>query len=189
MSSLLLIIDFINEIVNPKSKAGVCANYVKRYNVIKKTNQAIQYACDKNIPIVFVKVGFSDDYKECPRNSPMFGKLPELGLLKLSSWGCEFHPDLAVTENDQVIVKHRVSAYYNTKLPDILKEKNIDTVVISGVSTNMTVELTSKELHDRDYNVIVLEDACGAADETIHQASIQTLQRLTKVMLVEEWMH
>jgi ureidoacrylate peracid hydrolase len=184
--SLLLVIDFINEIVNPKAKTGVCAAHVAEKKVIDKANQAIAWARGKKMPIAHVKVGFSDDYIECPKKSPVFSKAAENGVLKLGEWGTEFHDDMDVRPEDKVIIKHRISAFYNTDLETVLRANGVETLYICGVSTNMAVELTSREAHDRDYQVVVIGDACGSSDEEMHQMALKVLTRIAKIVLVSE---
>lgn len=46
----------------------------------------------------------------------------------------------------------------------------------------MTVQLTAREDHDRDYEIILVEDACGANHETIHKTTIKTLARIANII-------
>ncbi len=184
--SLLLVIDFINEIVNSKSKAGSCAKHVLEKNVMEKANKAIAWARKNTIPVAHVKVGFSANYIECPKHSPIFSKAPENNLFKLNEWGCEFHEDMDVRAEDKIIIKHRVSAFYNTDLETVLRAHDINTIYLSGVATNMAVELTAREAHDRDYQVVVIGDACGSWNEEMHQTALSILSKLAKVISVDE---
>ena len=184
---LLLVIDFINDIVDPLCDSASLSMFVQEREVMLRANQAIAYARQEGVPVVHVKVGFSDDYSECPLTSPVFGGAQQSGRFKLSSLGCEFHADMDVDDQDKVIVKHRISAFYGTDLDVLLRAKRIDELVICGVSTNMTVELTAREAHDRDYRVTVLEDACGAATLEIHQAALKTIARIGRVVSVGDF--
>src|SRR5690348_8756188 len=112
MKYCLLVIDFINEIVHEKGKSPSCANYVKEHNVIQKANQAIQMARDHGMLVLFVKVGFSPEYYELPRSSPMFGKALEKNAFKLGEWGTEFHELLDYKKSDATLIKPRVSVFY-----------------------------------------------------------------------------
>ena len=181
MASLLLVIDFINDIVHPEGKISTTAHYVQENNVIENANTAIKHARLQHIQTAFVKVGFSKDYAECPKNSPIFSAAPRYSALQLGTWGTEFHEKLDVNENDFVIIKHRISALYNTDLETLLRANHVDTVYIAGVSTNMAITLTARELHDRDYNVIILEDACGAADKKTHDRTLKDLERIATI--------
>ncbi|MCD6046385.1 MAG: yecD [Gammaproteobacteria bacterium] len=187
MNTLLLCIDFINDIVHPEGKIAASAQYITEHQVIEHANEAIAAARKKHIPIVQVKVGFSKDYRECPKHSSLFGKALELGALQLNSWGCEFHERLNVEPEDTIIIKHRVSALYATPLEAILRANNITQIVLCGVSTNMAIETAVRELHDRDYEVIILTDACGAASSEIHQASLASLSRIARILPVQAW--
>lgn len=178
MKTILLVIDFINDIVHPDGKRSAVAAYVAENQVIKHANETIAIAREKGIPIVHVKVGFSPSYIECPLHSPLFGKSKQDKALQLGEWGTEFHTEMDVQANDTIIVKHRVSSLYATPLEAILRANQIDTIIVCGVSTNMAVDTTTRELHDRDYKVIVVKDACGASNVEAHEASLATLKRI-----------
>ena len=186
MQSLVLIIDFINDIVHPEGKIAASANYIAHNNVIAKVNNVLTFARKEKHLIAHVKVGFSANYIECPEQSPIFGKAKEFKALQLGTWGTEFHHDIVSGSNDIVIVKHRVSALYATPLETILRSQKINTVIISGVSTNMAVETTARELHDRDYRIVIVKDACAAATTEIHEASLKSLERIATVCTSNE---
>ena len=187
MKDILINIDFINEIVDLKGKsAGAAAAYVKEYNVIHKANTAIQHFRKNNLPIVQVKVGFSKDYRECPKNSPLFINAIKNKALQLGTWATDFHPELDVKENDFIVVKHRVSALYGTNLEPFLRANGCERVFLTGVSTDMAIQTLTRELHDRDYKVFVIEDACGAADIDVHTNSINTISRISTICKAEK---
>lgn len=181
MKTLLLVIDFINDIVHPDGKRSATSIYVADNHVMQHANEVIAIARKKEIPIVHVKVGFSSNYIECPSNSPLFATSKADKALQLGEWGTEFHQMMNVSAEDTIIVKHRVSALYATPLEAILKANQIDTVIVTGVSTNMAVDTVTRELHDRDYNVIVVKNACGAATLEAHEATVATLRRIANV--------
>ena len=185
--ALLLVVDFINDIVNPKFKTASCASYVKDHDVMARANEAIAFARKNNILIAHVKVGFSDDYCECPKHSPIFGKAQEFDAFKLSGTGCDFHKDMDVRAEDKIIIKHRISTFYNTDLEVLMRAQQINHLVICGVSTSMAVELSAREAHDRDYHVTVLEDACGAQSAELHDNALTTIKFIGEVISVREF--
>lgn len=181
MKTALLVIDFINDIVHPDGKISGSAAYIKEHQVIENVNRAIHFARKNNIPIVFVKVGFNLNYLECPENSPIFSHAKKQQALKLNTWGTEFHEALDKQLHDLVIIKHRVSVFYSTSLEAYLRANQIQTLLIAGVSTDMAVQTTARDAHDRDYKVIIVADACGAASKEAHENALKLLQRLTVV--------
>ncbi|MGP1614890.1 MAG: isochorismatase family protein, partial [Pollutimonas bauzanensis] len=61
-----------------------------------------------------------------------------------------------------------------------LSALGVERIYCSGVSTQAVVQATVREAHDRDYEVIVLEDACAAHSAEEHANSIQSLARFCK---------
>ena len=176
--SALLVLDFINDIVHVDGKFTATANFVKEHQVIDHANQVIAYARQNEIPIVFVKVGFNTGYPECPTHSPVFGRAKEFNALQLNTWGTEFHEKMDIKPQDLVITKHRVSAFYATPLEAFLRANQIHTLIITGVSTDMAVQTTAREAHDRDYKVVIVADACGAGSLESHQSTLKGLERI-----------
>lgn len=178
----LLVLDFINDIVHPNGKIAGSAAFIKEHAVIENANKVISFARFNNIPVIFVKVGFSANYLECPERSPIFGGAKQKNALKLNEWGTEFHELLDVQPNDMIITKHRVSAFYATDLEAVLRPNHIDTLLITGVSTDMAVQTTAREAHDRDYKVIIVADACASGSAEIHESALKLLQRVATII-------
>jgi nicotinamidase-related amidase len=77
--------------------------------------------------------------------------------------------DLDPQPEDYYIVKYRWSAFYQTYLDLALRSRGIDTVIISGGSTDVGVTSTLYSARDMDYNTIVVSDACGTShDQRAH---------------------
>ena len=183
MKSLYLVLDMENDLVHadgPSGKSPMGAQVVSR-KLLPLTAAAITKARAAGVMIGFVRVGFSPDYKECPQNSPIFSPARQNGLFKLGTWGSEIHPDLPVAPADMQVVKHRVSPFYSTNLEVQLRANGIGRIYCSGVSTQAVVQATVRDGHDRDYEMIVLEDCCAAHSEAEHANSIGSLGRFCKV--------
>jgi len=183
MKSLYLVLDMENDLVHadgPSGKSPMGALVVSR-RILSLTAQAIAKARAAGLMIGFVRVGFSADYKECPPHSPVFSPARQNGLFKLGTWGTEIHPDLPVGPEDMQVVKHRVSPFYSTSLEAQLRAKGIERIYCSGVSTQAVVQAAVRDGHDRDYEMIVLEDCCAAHSDTEHANSIGSLGRFCKV--------
>ncbi|MBY0378660.1 MAG: cysteine hydrolase [Gammaproteobacteria bacterium] len=184
--SALIVIDFINDIVHANSQMGTIVDFVAQYKVIDRANDAMNFARAHHIPVVLVKVGFSSGYPECPEHSPVFANAKKFEKLQLNTWGTEFHEALQYQESDLVIVKHRVSPLYATGLETFLRANQIDTLFIAGVATDMAVQTLAREAHDRDYQVNIIADACGAHTLEIHQFTLKCLERLATIVNVSD---
>lgn len=181
--SVYLVLDMQNELVHEDGPAakGPMGALLKERRVIENTQLAIQRAREAGVLIGFVRVGFSEDYRECPKNSPLFGGAPKAGMFKLGTWGTEIHPALDQRPEDLQIVKHRVSPFYSSTLMAQLSAAGIRRIYCSGVSTQAVVQACVRDAHDRDFEVVVLEDACCAHSEQEHQNSIQSITRFCTV--------
>jgi nicotinamidase-related amidase len=183
LKTALIVLDLINDIVDINGKVGgtTIAIQASSRGILEKANAAMETARRKGWPVVLVKVGFSSRYHEQPKHSPFFGKAHEFRALELEQWGTEFHPELRVAPSDFVVTKSRVNAFYNTSLESLLRAQGIERVALLGVSTTWAVEAAARDAHDRDYRVVVVEDACAAHHEEQHQASIRHLAAIADV--------
>lgn len=181
-NALYLVLDMQNDLVHddgPNGK-GPLGEQVRERTLISKTADAIKRAREAGILVGFVRVGFSAGYPECPPNSQVFSAAPQHGLFKLGGWGTEIHPDLEQREGDIQVVKHRVSPFYSTTLEAQLRARNVTRIYCSGVSTQAVVQATVRDAHDRDLEVILLEDLCAAHSIEEHRNSVQSIARFCK---------
>ena len=188
MKSIYLILDMQNDLVhadgpNGKSPLG---EQVRARRVVENTAAALKKARDAGIAVGFVRVGFSEGYPECPKNSPVFGGAPKVGLFQLGKWGTEIHPALEQRSGDVQVVKHRVSPFYSTTLAAQLSAQGIGRIYCSGVSTQAVVQAAVRDGHDRDFEMWVLEDACCAHSGEEHRNSMGSIARFCRVTTTAE---
>ncbi len=184
MKSVYLVLDMQNDLVatdGPNGK-GPLGEEVRRRGIIGKTAAAIAKARAAKIAVGFVRVGFSEGYPECPSGSPVFSGAPKAGLFKLGGWGTEIHADLSQQTGDIQVVKHRVSPFYSTTLMAQLRAQRIERIYCSGVSTQAVVQATVRDGHDRDFEMVVLEDCCAAHSAQEHENSIGSIGRFCRIV-------
>jgi nicotinamidase-related amidase len=80
--------------------------------------------------------------------------------------------------NERVVNKITPSAFNSTPLELILHTYGCDTLLFTGVSTNMCVEGTLRDAADRGFGCVLVEDACGADAPEYHDATCVVTQRL-----------
>lgn len=179
MPSIYLILDMENDLVHeegPNAK-GPYGQQVQVRQILPRTAEALKKARKAGIRVGYVRVVFSPDYRECPPNSPIFSGARKNKLFQLGTWGTEIHPAIAPESADIQIIKHRVSPFYATTLEAVLRANSITRIYCSGISTNAVVQATVREGHDRDYEMVVLEDCCCALSEEEHVNAINGLKR------------
>jgi len=180
--SILLVMDMINDLVGEDgpNKTTYVPLMAER-KVLENTRDAIAAARKAGVLVGYVRVGFSPDYRECPPASPVFTGARNNGLFKLGEKGTEVHPMLKPEPGDFDIVKHRVSPFYGTSLEPILSARGIERIYLSGVSTNGVVHTGAREGHDRDFEMILLEDCCAGSTRDEHTNALTCVARFAAI--------
>jgi nicotinamidase-related amidase len=100
----------------------------------------------------------------------------------------EVHPAVAPTDNEAVIMKRRISAFFATELDMILRCFQAQTIVIAGLITSGAVLSTVRQAMDLDYRVTVIEDLCMDRDEEVHRVLIdKVFARKTEIVSAVNW--
>ena len=86
-------------------------------------------------------------------------------------------PALAVDAGDVIVDKPRYGGFHETDLEMILRSRGVDTVMITGIATNICCETTAREAAQRDFRVIFLSD--GTATMEMNGVPADDLKRAT----------
>src|ERR1044071_211368 len=94
--------------------------------------------------------------------------------------------DLEPSADDYYVVKYRWSAFFQAYLA--LRPRGIDTIIVSGGSTDVGVTSTLYSARDLDYNAIVVSDACGTShDQRAHDMLMELVfPRMSRVRTTEQ---
>ena len=88
------------------------------------------------------------------------------------SQGQEILPELAPREGELVVKKYRSSAFWATNLNMLLRANGIESLVVSGCTTEGCVESTARDALFNDYYVVIVEDCVASDDPAQHDASM-----------------
>ncbi|MBN8744585.1 MAG: cysteine hydrolase [Thiomonas arsenitoxydans] len=185
--SALLVLDLINEVVHPDGWYGRdgYAEQVRSRQVLHHAAQALGRARAHGLPVIHVVVGFSESYAECPTGSSVLSVARQDRRLQLGTWATQPPPELAPRSTEPVVVKQRVSPFYQTNLELLLRAQRIEKLILIGVSTEFVVLATAMDAHDRDYHVSVIEEATAALDPVRHDAAVKVLRSTADVTTLD----
>lgn len=173
----LLVVDVQNDFVSPKGSAAQRGDDVSAAQaMVPRLTRLIEEARRVGLTIVYIRTTHSE-WTDTP--SWIYRKSQEktLGTCREGSWGAEFYDGISPLPDERVVIKHRYSAFINTDLNTVLKAKGIQSVLVTGVATNVCVETTTRDAYMFDYYVTMVEDCAAAYEPRLHEGTLENIRR------------
>lgn len=153
---------------------------------LQKIQRTIDAVRANHIPVIYVVIGFRPNMPEFNPRSKGLRALRDAGAADAL---VNPIPVLTLTETDVVVTRRRVSAFTGSDLEIILRAKNIDHLVLTGISTSGVVLSTVREAVDKDYMLTVLSDLCADPDEEVHRVLTEKVfPRHADILSSTEWL-
>src|SRR6201998_1063218 len=132
-------------------------------------------------PVVYVRVDLND-FLELPVDQPInLGNAPLPGIVS------EIAPSAGFQPGDILLTKRHWGAFAGTDLEQQLKSRGVDTIVLTGISTNAGVESTARQGTGLGFAFVLVEDACSSQKAEHHRFAFGNIfQRLTRVRSTDE---
>ena len=173
----LLLIDFARAYLDPASPlyAGVEAarDSAARLHIAARA---------AGIPIIFTRVEYSADGHE---GGVFFKKIAALKAFVTGNPMADFTPELAPLPDDEIITKHYPSAFFGTDLAASLHARNIDTILITGLSTSGCVRASAVDAICHGFIPLVVVDAVGDRDAKVQAANLFDIGAKTAELVSE----
>ncbi|MFJ2756433.1 cysteine hydrolase family protein [Nocardioides sp. NPDC087217] len=159
---------------------------IERRGVLDVAKRLVDGARSAGVRVVYTRVAFQEGHSDLVTNIPLLGVVAQQGSLLDRTPAAEIVDELKPEADDWVVTNPKVSAFASGDLDQRLRGSGIDTVVLFGVATNISVESTGRSAGDLGYRVIVVEDACSAAAPEVHDATIASFGLLGEVASADE---
>lgn len=158
---------------------------LEEHGVIPVAKRLIDGARRSGVPVVYSRVAFAEGHRDLVANIPLLGVVAEQQCLLEGTPGTEIIDELAPVADDWIVTNTKVSAFAAGDLDARLRGAGIDTVVLFAVATNLSVESTGRSGGDLGYRVVV-GDACEAATDEAHAATLASFALLGEVRAADE---
>lgn len=167
---------------------GVVARHDPSGGAVRAVHDAVRQTRDAAIPPIFVTLALR------PEGRGISSGNRGVRLLSAAPASVEGDDRTRVVTGirrapaDVEIVKRRIGAFIRTDLDLTLRAHSTDTLVFAGFATSGAVLSTLRHAADLDYRLIVLADACGDADQEVHEFLItKIVPRQAVVTTVADW--
>jgi ureidoacrylate peracid hydrolase len=186
----MIAIDMQNAFIAPTEHYAL----VEGIEIVDNINRLSRACREAGIPVIWVvsKVRWMAEWGLTNRIQPesCFSEL---------DWDSErarIYPGLEVDAGkDHEVVKRRYSAFISgaSNLERLLRTLGIDTLLVTGIATNVCVSATAMDAMMLDFKVMVVSDATAAFTNFLHQTALMNLRMIyadvvrTEEILEEIW--
>jgi nicotinamidase-related amidase len=149
--------------------------------VVKANRRIAEALRSRGGLVVWVRVNMND-FLQLPVDQPS-----PRGQQALPPEHCAIAPSAGFQEGDMVITKRHWGAFAGTALEEQLRLRGIDTVVLTGISTNIGVESTLRQGAGLGFAFVVVEDACSGQDSAEHDFAFKKIFPRTARIRTTDW--
>jgi nicotinamidase-related amidase len=179
-NSALLVMDVQRDIVDVADDGS---------GYLPRLRRAIEGARAAGIPVIYVVIGLRPGQPEVSTRNRALSSAVRAGLFTEGAPGTEIHQDVAPQQGDIVITKRRGSAFSGSDFDLVLRARDIDSLVLTGIATSGVVLSTLCHAIDLDLGLTVLVDACLDTDPEVHRIlTAKLFPQWADVVAVEDWL-
>lgn len=176
-NSALLVIDVQNDFIAEDGfadKVGWPLEHNRR--AVAHLEQLLAAARHSQVPVIFVKSNYDEIFLSLPMRERNDRQELHLPRCIRGTWGEEFYVVQPGPE-EAVVTKHRYSAFIDTELNAVLRALNVQTLILTGVFTEVCVESTARDGYFLDYYIVIVSDCCGTTAEAAHAGVLGRCER------------
>jgi nicotinamidase-related amidase len=178
----MIVVDMQNDFVAD----GALLQSKQALAMAEELAQTLTFCRDSGIRVIYTAHVHREDGSDMGLYDDLYPPIEQRAALVDGTPGADIFPTLAPAAGEHVIKKHRYSGFFATDLDLILREWGVDSVVISGTTTENCCHATARDAMFRNYKVAFLSDATGTFDypdvgygamsaDDVHRATLSIL--------------
>jgi ureidoacrylate peracid hydrolase len=172
--SAVIVVDVQNDYCRPEGALGkVGLPTADAMAMIPTLQRFLTAARASGTPVIFVQMIHEAATDSAAWAWRMSGG--STGVCRKGTWGAEF-TEIAPLPDEPVVIKHRYSAFVNTRFDSVLRTLKIENLIMTGVSTNVCVESTARHGYMLDYNIVFLSDCTAAYSQAEHEGTLYNMR-------------
>ncbi len=178
-----IFIDMQRDFVEPGGFGESLGNDVSRLRVaIEPCRRLLEGLRRAGAFVIHTREGHRPDLSDAPSSKihrgagPKIGDLGPMGrILVRGERGHDLIPELYPVPGEPVIDKPGKGAFYATELEPMLRHRNIESLLVCGVTTVVCAHTTVREANDRGFRCVVVEDCCASYFSEFHEVALRMI--------------
>ncbi len=178
----VIVVDMQNDFVAP----GAPLLSQQAQDMVPRLAETLQTCRGQGMRVIYTAHVHRRDGSDMGLYDDLYPPIADRSALVDETTGGDIYKPLAPQPGEHVIKKHRYSAFFATDLDLILREWGIETVIITGTTTENCCHATARDAMFHNYKVVFLSDATGTFDypdvgygamsaQEVHQATLTIL--------------
>ena len=167
---VLIVVDMLNDFVTGKLKTE------RAKHIIPNLKRLIQAARATDVPVIYT----NDAHLQTDSELKKWGEHAMKGTR-----GAKVIPQLKPGKGDYVLEKRTYSGFFDTELDLLLRKLGVDTIILTGLDTNICVRHTAADGFFRGYRIVVPRDATEALTEQDYQQGLAYMKRAYDAEITE----
>jgi maleamate amidohydrolase len=165
MKPALIVIDMLNDYWANRD-SGCRESLVSAINDLAIAMRAHSH------PVMWVRQEFEPDLSDAFQEM----RRKQIRLTIKGTRGCQLLSGLNAAPSDVVIVKKRYSAFFGTRLDELLDQLGVDSLILAGINTHACIRTTAIDAYQRDWPVILALDCIDSYDREHHEISLRYMR-------------
>lgn len=173
-TSALVIQDLQNDVIidgGAFADSGAPAHATSQ-NVVANVKGLAAACRAAGVPVIHIWYIVEQDAPGLKQNAPLFEGVKGANALVRGTWGAAPVEGLEPQSGDHVVEKMRMNGFYNTRLDILLRGLGVESLIITGAWTNMSIEHTARHAADAGYRAIVASDGTSTVDDEWQNAAL-----------------
>lgn len=187
--SALIIVDMQNDFIHPEGGFAHLARENPEAKIdmpflmstIPQVKRLIDAFRDAARPVIYIAHVLKPDYSDAQfpywratRGSQSHNRT----FIAEGTWGAQIIDEIKPREGEHLVVKKGFDGFANTPLDTILRNMDVNTCVVTGVTTCVCVSTTIRGGVEHNYRMIIVKDAVAEVHGDTHEAELKTMQRV-----------
>ena len=183
-ATALVVIDMQRDFLEPGGFGEQLGNDVSLLaGVVEPLQQVLSAAREAGMLVIHTREGHRPDLSDCPPTKLARGRLevgiggpgPKGRVLVRGEEGHDIVEELAPLAGEVVVDKPGKGSFHATDLELLLRNAHINSLIVTGVTTEVCVHTTVREANDRGFECLVLEDCVGSYFPEFHRVALEMI--------------